>query len=187
MPVGTHPSCKQAWRACGNETTMLKPLVRMTMKVHLLLITIQALGCSSGNETFVPGSETNIPNPLVVDITGKAYEWHIRYPGPDGLPDTADDHHALRDLALPALTDVRLQLHSRDYLYTFTLPHLDLKEIAIPDLMFHLEFNTGPEGIHELLGDQMCGYSHPKLMGKLNVVSHNDFNSLVHIRSQSGL
>ena len=139
------------------------------MKVHLLLITIQALGCSSGNETFVPGSETNIPNPLVVDITGKAYEWHIRYPGPD------------------ALTDVRLQLHSREYLYTFTLPHLDLKEIAIPDLMFHLEFNTGPEGIHELLGDQMCGYSHPKLMGKLNVVSHNDFNSLVHIRSQSGL
>jgi len=160
------------------QTAMLKTLTRMTLKAYIILMTLAVLGCSAGNETPASAHRTGMPEPLIVDITGDEYEWQIRYPGPDGLPDTTDDHHALQHLVLPTLTDVKLRLHSRDYLYTLALPHLDLKEIAIPDLTFHLEFNTGSRGVHELLGDQMCGYSHPKLMGKLRVVSHNEFESL---------
>lgn len=118
--------------------------------------------------------------PLVVDITGVEYEWHMRYPGLDGKLNTADDGYDKRHLHLPAHTEVKLQLHSEDYLYSFALPHVDLKEIAIPDLEFSLSFTTGSEGTFDLLGDQLCGYAHPKLMGKLIILSPSEFAERMH-------
>ena len=109
------------------------------------------------------------------DFTGVGYEWHMRYPGSDGKPNTGDDGLDKRHLHLPAHTEVKLRLHSMDYLYSFALPHLDPKEIAIPDLEFSLSFTTGPEGTFDLLGDQLCGYAHPELMGKLIILSSSVF------------
>ena len=136
------------------------------------------LAAASGyarSETQEEVKAASISPPLVVDITGVEYEWHMRYPGLDGKLNTADDGHDKRHLHLPAHTEVKLQLHSEDYLYSFALPHVDLKEIAIPDLEFSLSFTTGSEGTFDLLGDQLCGYAHPKLMGKLIILSPRDF------------
>ncbi len=111
----------------------------------------------------------------MIDVTGEEFEWHIRYPGSDGTPGTPDDILTRRHLYLPVGANIRLELHSKDYVYSLALPHLELNEIAVPDLTFIMEFKTEREGTYELLGDQMCGYTHPKLMGEMVVLSKEAF------------
>ncbi len=145
------------------------------MRILFLFVLVAVVAGDIRGEMGGEDRPTALRKPLVVDITGAEYEWHMRYPGSDGKLNTGDDGLDKRHLHLPAHTEVKLQLHSEDYLYSFALPHLDLKEIAIPDLEFSLSFTTGPEGTFDLLGDQLCGYAHPKLMGKLIILSPSDF------------
>lgn len=112
---------------------------------------------------------------LRIEITGFEFQWHVRYPGPDGVLGTDDDVKDRQHVHVPQGRDVELVLHSRDYLYTLALPHASLKEIAVPDLTFSLRFTPEEVGSYELLGDQFCGYSHPDLMGELVVMTETDF------------
>lgn len=115
------------------------------------------------------------PPELRIEITGFEFQWHVRYPGPDGELGTEDDAWGRQDVHVPLGRDVELVLHSRDYLYTFALPHAGLKEIAVPDLTFSLRLTPHELGRFELLGDQFCGYSHPDLMGSFVVMTEADF------------
>ena len=79
------------------------------------------------------------PGPLRIQITGEEYTWQFRYPGPDGELQTDDDITKLgKELHLPLGMEVEIELTSRDYIYTFALPHLDLHQVAVPDLTFAL-------------------------------------------------
>lgn len=106
---------------------------------------------------------------LTVEVTGFDYNWHIRYPGPDGQLGTGDDIWSLRNLHLPADAAVELRLLSRDFLYNFWLPEYSVYEIAVPDVPMVARFRTDSPGETELLGDQMCGFSHEDLIGRLVV------------------
>jgi cytochrome c oxidase subunit 2 len=118
-----------------------------------------------------PPPVLRIPSPLEIEITGHDFGWKIRYPGADGRLGTADDVFGQRHLHLPQGTETRLHLRSRDYVYTLALPHLGLKEIAVPDLEFSLSFSAGERGTYELRGDQLCGYAHHDLIGTVIVES----------------
>ena len=122
--------------------------------------------------------------PLTVQITGNDFDWHIRYPGGDGTIGTPDDIPALRHLHLPIDTNVVLQLESKDYLYSLALPHWNLREIAVPDLTFTMEFHTDTLGTYELKGDQMCGFAHSNLMGTLVVQTASDFETWLRERGR---
>jgi len=110
---------------------------------------------------------------IVVEVTGSEFNWHFRYPGLDGILGTSDDQHSMQNLYLPENADVTLRLSSNDYVYSFALPELDLKEIAVPDLSFELVFKTNSKRKLLLLGDQFCGYSHKTLIGSTYIVSQD--------------
>lgn len=122
-----------------------------------------------------PVEQAQSPPELRIEITGYEFQWHVRYPGPDGELGTADDLLDRRHVRVPLGRDVELVLHSRDYLYTLALPHASLKEIAVPDLTFSLRLTPDSVGSFELRGDQFCGYSHPDLMGDFVVMTESDF------------
>ena len=125
----------------------------------LILVLILSFGCDTKTK------ETRL-NTIVIEVTGQEFNWHYRYPGLDGVLGTEDDESSIQNLYLPDHSHIRLRLKSLDYIYTFALPEIDLKEIAVPDLDFELQFRTGSEQILQVLGDQFCGYSHDTLMGK---------------------
>ena len=118
-----------------------------------------------------------IPDLLEIEVVGRDFQWEVRYPGPDGVLGTEDDRIGARDVHVPVGARAKLHLRSRDYIYFLALPHLGLKEIAVPELEYALEFDAGAAGRYELLGDQMCGYTHPGLLGELIVESREDFVS----------
>ena len=129
--------------------------------------------CRDGGEA--PEGDAPFPSPFVIEVTGSDFQWHLLYPGDDGQFHTGDDARALRHIHVPANSRIRLVLRSDDYLYQLGFPEMRLKEIAVPDLEFALEFESGAPGTFELRGDQFCGYSHPDLKGELVVQSGTDF------------
>ena len=106
---------------------------------------------------------------IVVEVTAEEFNWYFRYPGIDGEFGTDDDQHSVQDLFLPDRATVRLKLKSEDYVYAFSLPELGMKEIAVPGLSFELQFNTQDEQTFRLMGDQLCGFAHESLIGKVYV------------------
>ena len=110
---------------------------------------------------------------IIVEVTGHEFNWHFRYPGRDGFLNTDDDEYSTQHLYLPDNTQVKLQLKSTDYLYSFALPDLELKEIAVPEMFFELNFNSGDEGTMQLLGDQFCGYTHKTLIGEVRIINQD--------------
>jgi heme/copper-type cytochrome/quinol oxidase subunit 2 len=113
---------------------------------------------------------------LRLRVTGHNFQWRIQYAGADGQLDTDDDLIAAQHLHLPVNSIVEVDLRSEDYAYTFFLPHLDLIETAILDDPFVLRFETDEPGRHELLGSQMCGYTHPLLLGDVVIHTRAGFN-----------
>lgn len=112
------------------------------------------------------------PQPLRIQITGEEFTWQFRYPGPDGALQTADDLiKPGRELHLPLGLAVELELTSRDYIYTLAFPDLDLRQVAVPDLTFALTFTPQTPGVFAFVGDQMCGFTHESLHGRLVVES----------------
>jgi len=112
-----------------------------------------------------------------VRVTGAGFGWTIRYAGEDGRLDTADDVETRRHLRLPARTAIRLELISEDYVYSFSLPALDVSDLAVPGRPFRLQFRTESPGVSRLMGDQMCGFTHPELMADLIVQRPEEFRS----------
>ena len=115
-------------------------------------------------------------NPLSLRMTGCEFQWQLRYPGQDGLFDTADDITAVRHLHLPAESTVRLQLQSCDVLYTFAAPAIGLNELAVPGTSYVLELRTGAPGELDFRGDQLCGFQHEQLSGRIVIHSRDDFS-----------
>jgi len=111
---------------------------------------------------------------IVIEVTGDEFNWHFRYPGPDGVLGTDDDRHSVQDLFLPDNSEVELKLKSNDYVYSFALPELGMKEIAVPGLDFGLQFTTKNEQTLQLLGDQFCGFAHESLIGKVYVRNQDE-------------
>ena len=137
----------------------------MRSHIRFLLWGLVLLGANSCTPVLPPG-------PLHIQITGEEYTWQFRYPGPDGALHTDDDIIKLgKELHLPLGVEVKLELTSRDYIYTLALPHLDLHQVAVPDLTFALAFTPRTTGAFAFVGDQMCGFEHESLNGRVVVES----------------
>ncbi len=104
---------------------------------------------------------------IEVEVVGSEFNWYFRYPGPDGKLGGEDDYFSKQNLFLPENTDVTLIIMSKDFVYSFAIPELNKEEIAVPDLDFELRFYSGDAKKLTILGDQLCGYIHPSLIGEV--------------------
>ena len=116
-----------------------------------------------------------LPDPLIIEITGKNYEWQIRYSGTDNEFNTLDDILVVRDFHLPTNTNIQLLLKSTDFVYFFSIPELNQIESAIPELVHQLHFIIKSSDKYILKGDQMCGYSHESLDGEVIAENPSSF------------
>ena len=127
---------------------------------------------------FLSGCESEPVEPVrdvKIEMTGNDFKWSSRYAGRDGKLNTPDDRLAKEVLHVPLDADIEIVLKSLDYLYSLEVPVAGKKEIAVPDLTFSLRFKADQLGTFEMPGNQMCGYTHPDLMGTLVVESQEDY------------
>lgn len=119
--------------------------------------------------------QPEIVEPYRIDITGRHKQWHIQYPG--------CDERVVKDIAggpapeihLPTDANVVLVLRSADFIYTLAMPTYAVKEIAVPELEFRVEFHTAGSGRFDLKGDELCGDPCPELNGSVVVEPRAEF------------
>ncbi len=71
----------------------------------------------------------------MLEVTGRQFEWRIRYAGKDGVIGTEDDVHIVNDLHLPVNEEILLiQIKSQDVLHSFFLPHFRVKQDVVPGM-----------------------------------------------------
>jgi cytochrome c oxidase subunit 2 len=122
--------------------------------------------------------------PPTVEVTARQFEWRLRYPGADGALGTPDDVHQVNDLHVPVDTDILVELKSADVLHSFFLPHLRIKQDAVPGSKIPVWFRAKEIGVYDLVCAELCGWGHYKMKGRLTVQSRADFNAWLVARAQ---
>jgi len=107
--------------------------------------------------------------PPLAEITGRQFQWVIRYPGPDGKLNTGDDLFTENDLHFVKNHQVLIYLKSQDVLHSFYLPILRIKQDAVPGMTIPVWFDSDTAGQFELVCAELCGWGHYKMRGKVTI------------------
>jgi cytochrome c oxidase subunit II len=145
----------------------------------------------------------------VVRVVAQQFAWNVWYPGADGVfgsqrldlvddadnplgidrndPNGADDITTINQLYLPKGRPALLYLTSRDVIHSLSLPHMRIKQDAIPGVSTPVWFvptrsteemraATGNESFRFEIGcAQLCGNSHYSMRGFLTVYEPEEF------------
>ncbi|MDA1194870.1 MAG: hypothetical protein O2894_06765 [Planctomycetota bacterium] len=139
---------------------------RTVVSFGLVLLGLTALGLLQAQ---AGQTDPALPDPYVVQVTGAAHGWLVRYPGADGVLGTADDVNGERDLRVPMGVTTRVVLHSRDFVYVLQVPELALNQIAVPALEFDLTLTAAAEGTYPMAAAELCGFARGTRQGHVIV------------------
>lgn len=136
------------------------------IKIFSLLLLITLYGC----ETSKPAID--------VRAEGKGFYWYFTLAGADALFDTQDDIKIEKTIHLPENRKINIQVTSNDYLYMFRSSQLNIKEVAVPNMIFTINFVADQPGKYELEVDPLCGFNfahNNSVMGHLIITSNDNF------------
>lgn len=118
----------------------------------------------------------------ICEVTGRQFEWRIRYAGQDGIigvnPETqvCDDVFTVNDLHLPVDEDILINIKAQDVLHSFFLPHVRVKQDVVPGMKQQVWFRPNKEGTYDIVCAELCGWGHYKMRGRMTIVSRKDFD-----------
>lgn len=153
------------------------------------------------------------PGALEVEITAQQFVWNFRYagkdgrfgatnpalyndennsptarPGPLGIDPSdsrgTDDLVSVGVVVLPLGKPVRLIIRSKDVTHSFFVPELRIKQDAVPGLSIGVNFTPTREGRFEIACAELCGLSHHKMRGFLEIRKPEDFESWLEQKSK---
>jgi cytochrome c oxidase subunit 2 len=117
----------------------------------------------------IEGTDDDQYKPPLVEVTGRQFEWRIRYAGADQKIGTADDILTVNDLHIPIDEEVVVQIHSQDVLHSFFLPNLRIKQDVVPGMKQFVWFRANRRGVYDIVCAELCGWGHYKMRGRLTV------------------
>jgi cytochrome c oxidase subunit 2 len=123
-----------------------------------------------------PEIAPGVAMPPIAEITGRQFEWRIRYAGKDGVLGNEDDVLNVNDLHLPINEEVVLLIKSRDVLHSFFLPHLRVKQDVVPGMQQFVWFKANRTGKYDIVCAELCGWGHYKMRGRLTIESRAQFD-----------
>lgn len=124
----------------------------------------------------VEGTSDDLLKPPLVEITGRQFEWRLRYAGADQRIGTPDDVHGVNELHIPVDEDIVVALKSQDVLHSFFLPNLRLKQDIVPGMKQFMWFRATRSGTYDIVCAELCGWGHYKMRGRLVIESREDFD-----------
>jgi cytochrome c oxidase subunit 2 len=122
-----------------------------------------------------------------LEVTGRQFEWRLRYPGLKAQGKLGDDNdiHVVNDLHLPVNEEILIDLKSADVLHSFFLPNMRVKQDAVPGMKIPVWFRATQTGVYDLVCAELCGWGHYKMKGRLTVESREDFDKWLEQRYQN--
>lgn len=123
------------------------------------------------------GAVEQDPRTLRVEVNAQEWTWSIRYAGPDGAFNTADDVLSLDEVRVPVGRPVLFELGASDVIHSFSLPAFRVKQDAVPGQLTRLWIEPARAGTFEIVCQQFCGVSHYKMRGTLVAMPEADFDA----------
>ena len=136
----------------------------------------------------------------VVHVIAKQFEWHIHYPGPDGMfgrkdqslitptnaigldrsdPYGVDDIATINQLNLPVDKPVIVHLTTQDVIHSFAISTLRVKQDAIPGMAIPVWFVPTVAGDYEINCSQLCGLGHYRMRGFVKIQTEDEFEAFL--------
>ena len=136
--------------------------------------------------------------PTVVRVVVKQFEWHIQYPGADGMfgrttndlisptnaigldrsdPSAVDDLYTINQLNLPVDTPVLVHLSTQDVIHSFGISSMRVKQDAIPGQEIPVWFEPTMTGDFEINCSQLCGLGHYRMRGFVKIQTQTEFQA----------
>lgn len=112
---------------------------------------------------------------IPLGVAPKQFEWHIRYPGPDGVLGTADDFEKRNELHVIVNRNYRIELTSEDVIHSFFVPAFRIKQDAVPGMHIQGWFKPTRTGEFELACAELCGLGHYRMRGRVFVTTPEEF------------
>ncbi|ADB17595.1 cytochrome c oxidase, subunit II [Pirellula staleyi DSM 6068] len=142
----------------------------------LLFIAIYQMNAWADAKMRRPQLADGSPKPAIAEVTGRQFEWRIRYAGADGVVGTPDDVLTVNELRVPANEEIVLAIKSQDVLHSFFLPNLRLKQDVVPGMKQFVWFRANKTGVYDIVCAELCGWGHYKMRGRITVQSRADFD-----------
>ena len=115
-------------------------------------------------------------NPHVrVEVTGKQFNWIVRYPGDDKKFGTKDDLVLDNQLNVPVNKQVFIALKGADVIHSFFIPQARMKQDVVPGRTIPLWFTPTKVGKYEIPCAELCGFGHSGMNGEFIVHSEEDY------------
>ena len=179
---GSHSKEERAWFTHGSHS--LEVIWSVVPSVILLFLALYQMDVWAlfRVQSFFPKEALNAP---VAEVTARQFEWRIRYPGLDenGIPKKLhlkpqpDDLYTVNDLHVPIGRAVMINLRSEDVQHSFFLPHLRVKQDAIPGQVIPIWFKPEKQGTFDLTCAELCGWGHYKMRAQLVAQREVDFQA----------
>ena len=136
--------------------------------------------------------------PTLVRVVAKQFEWHIQYPGADGMfgrttndlisptnaigldrsdPSAVDDLYTINQLNLPVDTPVLVHLSTQDVIHSFGISSMRVKQDAIPGQEIPVWFEPTMTGDFEINCSQLCGLGHYRMRGFVKIQTETEFQA----------
>jgi cytochrome c oxidase subunit 2 len=116
---------------------------------------------------------------VTAEITGRQFNWDVRYPGDDKKLYTPDD--ILRydgDIHFPANEEVLLIIKSADVLHSFFLPNLRMKQDVVPGMTQYMWFKAREANISvDIVCAELCGWGHYKMKGRATFLPRAQYDA----------
>jgi heme/copper-type cytochrome/quinol oxidase subunit 2 len=119
--------------------------------------------CSTDGEMEPTGSvfvsdsgAAAIALPCRIELIGEGHRWQAQYQSAGGrwvMPGNRDNNEPIHvPLGVPTV----ISLKSKDFVYLFVVARLGLREIAVPDLEFCIEFRPLESGSFLIASQRLC-------------------------------
>jgi cytochrome c oxidase subunit 2 len=142
----------------------------------LLFIAIYQMEAWADAKLRRPTLDNGELQPPLVEVTGRQFEWGLRYAGEDGLIGTPDDVHLVNDLHLPLDEEIVIAIKSQDVLHSFFLPNMRVKQDVVPGMKQHVWFRANKSGVYDIVCAELCGWGHYKMRGRMTIESRGRFD-----------
>ncbi|MCG8607782.1 cytochrome c oxidase subunit II, partial [bacterium] len=119
------------------------------------------------------------PTDIVVEVSGKQFNWEMVYPGPDKIFGTDDDYKVDNQLHVPVNKAVKLVMKSQDVIHSLFMPELRFKQDLVPGREILGWFEATKPGKYEIPCAELCGFGHSGMLGYLFVHTATEYDNWV--------
>lgn len=114
---------------------------------------------------------------LEIHVYGKQWAWEAEY---------KNGYKTVNEVVVPVNKDVKIILTSNDVIHSFYVPSFRMKQDAVPGRYTAVWFNANKLGDFHIFCTEYCGTSHSGMIGKLKVVTQEEFDKYLEQGQEEG-